>query len=152
MNVLTTQFSLETRSLDIYLAGCKGPHCENCHNPESWDFNKGSRYAPEKFYHTIREKVENFPDLISRFMVLGGEPMDHPENLLYSLTWMLSRFDRPVWLFTGKQLSQVPVSVRRHCDYLKCGRYEENLRGEKEQYGVKLASTNQHIFKKGVDF
>ena len=45
MNIVTTQYTLKTKSLEIYVAGCRGDshgtHCEGCHNPELWDFNIG---------------------------------------------------------------------------------------------------------------
>ena len=45
MNILATQYTLPYKSLDIYVAGCSGsPHCINCHNKESWDFNQGEIY------------------------------------------------------------------------------------------------------------
>jgi len=80
MNVLTTQFSLETRSLDIYLAGCRGPHCENCHNPESWDFNKGIPWRDALV--DINRKINFFPDLIENIMIFGGEPFDQDHEKL----------------------------------------------------------------------
>jgi len=150
MNVLTTQFSLETRSLDIYLAGCKGPHCENCHNPESWDFNQGVDWKESLLQ--INDKVARFPDLIENIMIFGGEPFDQDHEELETFLWYLDRHCLDIWLFTRLKPLEVPEFAKRYLAYLKCGRYEENLRGEKEQYGIKLASTNQHIFKKGVDF
>lgn len=150
MNILATQFSLETKSLDIYLAGCRGPHCENCHNPESWNFDQGIFY--DDALDPIWEKVDKFGSLIDRVMVMGGEPLDQDGMCLSTLLHACTLTGKELWLFTGKGPMQVPSFVKQYCDYLKCGRYEENLRGEKEQYGIKLASTNQHIFKKGVDF
>ena len=38
-------------------------------------------------------------------------------------------------------------------DYIKCGRYKEELKTANHiEYGVVLASANQHIYKKGVDY
>lgn len=38
-------------------------------------------------------------------------------------------------------------------DYIKCGRYVEGLKSTNHiEYGVVLASSNQHILKKGVDY
>ena len=35
MKILSTQYSLKYKALEIYTAGCKGPHCEGCHNPDT---------------------------------------------------------------------------------------------------------------------
>lgn len=38
-------------------------------------------------------------------------------------------------------------------DYIKCGRFIESLKTANHiEYGVVLASSNQHIYKKGVDY
>lgn len=37
-------------------------------------------------------------------------------------------------------------------DYLKCGAYDETQKGEVTYYDVTLATKNQRIYKKGVDF
>ena len=48
MNILGTQFTLNRKSLEIYIAGCKGDsrygYCHNCHNKETWSFNQGEIY------------------------------------------------------------------------------------------------------------
>lgn len=151
MNVLATQFSLETKSLDIYLAGCRGnPHCSNCHNPESWDFDQGVDW--KEALREIWRKLEAFPDLIENIMIFGGEPFDQDPDELDSFLWYLDREGVDIWLFTRLKPMEVPEFAKRYCAYIKCGRYEENLRGVQEQYGIKLASTNQRIYKKGVDY
>ena len=38
-------------------------------------------------------------------------------------------------------------------DWVKIGRYIESLTTDNNiQYGIKLATSNQHIYKKGVDY
>jgi len=100
----------------------------------------------------VNRKIYFFPELIENIMIFGGEPFDQDHEELEALLWYLDRNCLDIWLFTRLKPLEVPEFAKRYLAYLKCGRYEENLRGEKEQYGIKLASTNQHIFKKGVDF
>lgn len=58
-------------------------------------------------------------------------------------------------LYTGHDLLDDIVTIAQmpQCfDYIKCGRYLEELKTANHiEYGVVLASTNQHIYKKGVE-
>lgn len=56
----------------IYAAGCPN-RCPGCHNPGSWDINRGRRMSIDE----ILEKVlaDNFADVTFS----GGDPMFQPE-------------------------------------------------------------------------
>ena len=41
MNINSVDYSPNLMSLDIYISGCASPHCDGCHNPMLWDFEKG---------------------------------------------------------------------------------------------------------------
>jgi len=153
MNILTTQYDLERYSIDIFLAGCKGnPHCKNCYNPESWDFSKGI-LLNNTFYDSIREKVNTYPNIITKFSILGGEPLDQELYELSAFIHKLKTFDREVWVYTRYALKDIPKILLEKADYIKCGRYLEEFKADNYiQYGVKLATTNQKIYKKGVDY
>ena len=62
--------------VSIFMQGCAF-HCENCFNPDTWDFNGGEEFTDE----TI-EKVLDLcsQDHIVGLSILGGEPM-HPNNI-----------------------------------------------------------------------
>ena len=151
MNILATQYCLQTKSLEIYLAGCKGPHCSNCHNPESWDFSLGTPWR--EVIPQIQQKLKDFTGLIDNIKVLGGEPLDQDFDELGSFIYQLAREEADIWLFTGKGSMSVPTFITAYCDYVKCGRYDEGqLTEDNIQYGVKLASANQKIYKRGVDY
>lgn len=59
-------------------------------------------------------------------------------------------------IYTGYdfQSEMVSILINADCfDYIKCGRYIEELKTANHvEYGVVLASSNQHIFKKGADY
>ena len=84
MNILATQYTLSRKSLEIYVAGCKGDarygHCRNCHNPETWCFNQGTDYNLE--LPKIKKKVKDFDEMIKRIEIFGGEPNDQDWNEL----------------------------------------------------------------------
>ncbi len=153
MNILGTQYTLKHRAFEIYVAGCNGsPHCKGCHNPESWDFNRGDK-IDDNYLAIMQNKIKSFDSMIDNVMIFGGEPLDQDVNELTNLLKWLSQFDKKVWIFTRYSLNEVPQDIKDFCDYLKCGRYEPQLRIENNiQYGIKLATSNQHIYKKGVDY
>lgn len=150
MRILATQYTLSKRSLDIYTAGCKGPHCKGCHNPETWDFDLGHEWG-EACLSKVREKISDFPKLIERLMVFGGEPLDNPTVEVVEMLEGLKRTDRQVWLFTRYDFEEVPQEIKNLCDYIKCGRFEESMKvAGYVQYGIELATSNQRIYKVGA--
>jgi anaerobic ribonucleoside-triphosphate reductase activating protein len=153
MNILYTDFTLQNKSLDIYLAGCNGnPHCTNCHNPESWDFNMGFKYSDE-YFNDIKTKIKDFDKLIDSIMIMGGEPLDQNKDALWDLLFDAACTHKKIWLFTRYDFSEIPGEILVLCDYVKCGRYIPELATEDNiQHGIKLASSNQYIksFDEGV--
>jgi pyruvate-formate lyase-activating enzyme len=153
MNILSTQYTLNRRSFEIYVAGCKGnPHCFNCHNQESWSFLQGDKYN-EEYFKRIKTKVKNFDNLIDSIELFGGELLDQNYNDLEQFLKDIKTLNKPIWLFTRFDLKEVPNFVKEYCDYIKCGRYVEELSCDNNiKYGIKLSTSNQTIYKKGVDY
>ena len=99
--------------------------------------------------------MNDFDELIENIMIFGGEPLDSPtEDLVDLLAFINSATDcKPIWLFTRYDIEDVPDPVKLICSYIKCGRYEEDKKVDKnEYYGMDLATSNQKIYKKGVDY
>lgn len=146
MNIADIQYSLETASIEIYLAGCNPPHCHGCHNEALWNFNAG---LPWDYW--INGLIENYRfmgDLVQGIWVLGGEPLDQPQReLVELLTELHKHFDKPVWLFTRYHIPQIPCDILRLCDYVKTGRYKIDMGSGVEEYGVLMATANQHVTK-----
>lgn len=153
MNILATQYTLDTKSFEIYLSGCKGnPHCKGCHNPLSWDFNNGELYD-DNYKIKIEKKIKEFKFLIDNIMVFGGEPLDQNHKELEKLLEDLYEYNIPIWIFTRYEINEIPDFVIKYCDYIKCGRYIPELSCDNNiQYGVKLATSNQKMYKKGIDY
>jgi anaerobic ribonucleoside-triphosphate reductase activating protein len=147
--IIASQYSLERRAFEIYLSGCKGEHCVNCHNPESWNFNQGEIYDTQMFLK-IQDKIREFPHLVDNIMIFGGEPLDSD---LGEMLFELHTLDLPIWVFTHYYLEEVPQYVKNYSSYIKTGRYVPSLIVEDNvMYGIKLATSNQHIYKKDLDF
>lgn len=75
MRVAGTEFNLAHRALEIYLSGCKAPHCEGCHNKELWEFNQG---IPYQEWLKTQENSGLFKDselLVKKFGFWEGNPL-----------------------------------------------------------------------------
>lgn len=156
MNILGTQYTLNRKALEIYISGCKGDaklgHCPNCHNPESWNFSQGEKYNKTYFYK-IKQKIIDFDTMIKNIEIYGGEPNDQNYIELESFLKDLKSLNKTIWLFTRYDLKDCPKFEYELCDYIKCGRYIQELSCNNNlQYGFNLATSNQNIYKKGIDY
>lgn len=86
----------------LFVQGCPfNPHCENCFNPETWDFSGGKEWTQE-----IRDRFITLANrsYIKRISILGGEPLAE-ENLDDVLDLVnkirLSSQYKSIWLYTG---------------------------------------------------
>lgn len=86
--------------VSLFIQGCHF-HCKNCFNPETWDFNGGKEYT-EETQQTILKLIE--PEYITRFSILGGEPLEL-RNLLDLAELIVNikivKPDIKIWLYTG---------------------------------------------------
>lgn len=147
MKIITTDYSMATRSYDIFFSGCKAnPRCKDCHNPESWDFSFGVDWREKQ--DKIKADLETFSSVIDKVFILGGEPLDQDEcEFLLFLDW-LRELNKEIWLFTRFELEEIPVYIKSRVDYIKTGRYKPELStNDNVQFGVRLATSNQNIYK-----
>ena len=142
-----SQYSLTSKTLEIYLGGCLG-HCENCHNPELKNF-VGDPLTQE-IYQGVLTKIQADPDLIKNIWILGGEPLDSDHDELFDFLDQLNRdVTVPIWLWTRYELEQIPQKIIDCCIYIKTGPYLENLKTDNNiHYGIKLATSNQKIWRR----
>lgn len=153
INIAALQFSLEYHALEVYVAGCKEPHCPGCHNSALWNFTAGS---PVSDWETrIRSFASDYGGdipLIQNVWILGGEPLDQDadalEHLLSTLNAMLPR--TRLWLWTRYELAYVPAQILRLCDYIKTGPFVASRQGKTVnagRYRITLGSDNQQIYR-----
>jgi len=138
------------------MAGCNAsPHCKGCHSEESWDFNAGEEIT-RLYFSKMWHKIKEFDNLIDKIWILGGDPLDNDIEEIYEMVNTLSLLNKEIWLFTRYSLEEVKVKLKKYIkvfDYIKCGAYEQDLTVDDNiQYGVKLATSNQKIYKRGVDY
>ena len=58
----------------LFVSGCTN-HCENCFQPQTWDFCYGKPFTSETEDELIRLLS---PDYINGLTLLGGEPFESP--------------------------------------------------------------------------
>lgn len=147
MNITNIDYGMSDNSYSIFLSGCKAaPKCEGCFNPENWDFNVGKNW--ETYKKKITDDLVDFKALISKVIIVGGEPLDQDLNELKKLILFVKEFEIPIYLFTRFSLSQVPQDILLLCDYVKCGPYIPSLSCDNYySHGIKLATKNQTIYK-----
>lgn len=150
MNILGIQYNINQSALEIYFSGCIGnPHCKGCFSPETWEFDQGTPY--NELLNDISTQIEKFGDMIDKIMLFGGEPLDQDITQLTSFLNEISRFKKEIWIFTHydfDKAKQILGDLINQIDYIKCGAYKEELKCENNvQYGIKLATSNQKIYK-----
>ena len=154
-NIAATRFNLREHSLEIYVSGCNGDngiHCPCCHNPELWDSNVGIPWKDKQ--SEIITTLESAGPLISSVRIYGGELMEKPHSEVLNFLSFLKGINEnlELWLFTRFDFEAVSDDIKFYLDYVKCGKYDISCLVPVEYYGVTLASSNQKIFKKGVDW
>jgi len=155
MNLVSTQYTLLTKSLELVHSGCDLACGTECHSKELADFNLGTDW--ETWIDKIATKVHEFDDMIDWIWVYGGEPLlQDPKALIKMLAWLTS-FKKPLVLFTRFNINEVPIHVKILVDYIKTGKYIHDLKddrcknGHHKFYGIELATTNQKVWKKVGD-
>lgn len=84
----------------LFVSGCTN-HCENCFQPQTWDFNYGQPFTTETEDYIIRLLNKEY---IHGLTVLGGEPFE-PSNqraLLPFLKIVKEKYpDKSIWVYSG---------------------------------------------------
>ena len=147
MKVVGTEYNLNHKALEVYLSGCKAPHCQGCHNEELWDFNVGYD-AFGSINGSIIKKITN--PMVKRVWIMGGEPLDqNPKQLLLFMA-TLEHFsgDRELEYWIWTRYTELPEKLWWKFTHAKIGPYMKNLPSYiDEGYGITLASSNQRIIK-----
>lgn len=144
----------------LFVSGCTN-RCENCFQPQTWDFEYGDPFTQETAEHILT--LLRQPQ-ISGLSVLGGEPFE-PANqrvLVGFLRTVRARCpDRTIWSWTGFTWEQLHTQGS-HCrcevtdellsllDVLVDGRFVEELkdlslrfRGSSNQRLIDLNATRR---------
>lgn len=138
--------------ISLFVSGCLN-RCENCFQPETWDFEYGEPFG-EEAQNKIIELLE--PSYVDGFTVLGGEPFEprNQRDLLPFLQKLKEIYpDKTIWAFTGFTLDELKEDgCRAKCEYtepildltdvLVDGAYKDELRDLSLQF---RGSSNQRL-------
>ena len=154
LKIAYIEYSINTRSLDIFTIGCNGC-CKGCFNQEIKNWNSNGMSLEEAIFK-IRDLYKQFERLIDKFIIVGGDPVDG-EYMTGGVSVLLDDLkllsNKPIFLFTRHSLENVPKNILKKADYIKCGEYIPDLTIDNNiQYGIKLATSNQYIYKRGEDY
>ena len=134
-------------AVEIYVSGCTRG-CTGCHNPELQNFDYGILLNEENLQKLKIELLtkSKWYDIIS---ILGVDLLCQTREDAEGFSRFLKHYwsDKTLYLFTGADFDDLPKWVFDVYDIIKCGVYVQEL----HQYTFP-ASSNQRIFKKGVDY
>ena len=85
----------------LFVQGCPSPHCKNCFNPETWDFNGGKEWTQDTEDKLIELASRPY---IKRLSILGGEPLadENLDGVLHLVNrFRLSFPNKSIWLYSG---------------------------------------------------
>jgi len=109
--------------VSLFVSGCTN-HCEDCFQPQTWDFHYGKPFTEETERLIFNELDRSY---IRGLTVLGGEPFE-PENqkvLLPFLERVKERYPaKDIWCFTGFRLED---ELLRDGSYPRCETTDEML-------------------------
>ena len=120
-------------SVSFFTQGCPH-HCKGCHNPETWDFDRGQEFTYDVLNHILNGLTANG---ISRSLaIMGGEPLCEENaflTLLVVKTVKEKLPDTKIYIWTGYYLNELPSNphikqILKLADYLIDGPYKEDLR------------------------
>lgn len=144
------EYSPFTRSLDIFTIGCNGS-CKGCCNPEIKDWNLKGLSLDETSLK-VCDLYKQFEILIDRLFIVGGDPVDCENMTNGEVSSLIDEIkktiSKPIYLFTRHDIENIPNSLLDRVDYVKTGAYIPELTVDNNiQYGIKLATSNQKIYK-----
>jgi len=114
--------------------------CEGCHNPSTWDLDKGIEIEIDEIVSQLKKNCLN-----KKVTISGGEPLLQYSAIL-ELVKKLKKFD--IVLYTGFELDDVPKEILKFIDYIKVGKYLKEKRTTITPY---IGSTNQEFINLKVE-
>ena len=145
----------------LFVQGCPfNPHCYNCFNTDTWDFNGGKEWTQEVEDKLI--ELANKP-YIKRLSILGGEPLadENLDGVLHLVDrFRLSLPNKSIWIYSGytwenimkyeygaKYINNFNTDALRQCIVSKCdvlvdGKYIDSQRNPSKKFA---GSDNQRV-------
>lgn len=127
----------------IWFAGCTHG-CKGCQNTVLWDKNNGTHFTSEELLELVLTETQKTN--IKSVTLLGGEPLQQDINELSALCAELNLVGKTIWVYTGytyDEAREIAPQIFEFIDYIKCGKYEEELRQEDGSFPI---TSNQELW------
>ena len=122
-------------SVTFYTQGC--PHrCKGCHNPETWDFDRGKEFPPQTLNEIYDALGAN--DIKRNFCIMGGEPLCEENAWLTNFLVDHVKAYHPetsIYVWTGYTLEQLLetknnsiIHILSNIDFLIDGPFIQELK------------------------
>ena len=99
----------------LYVSGCRNC-CPDCQNPETWCFGAGKLFTEQQIWEILESLNKPW---VAGLTLCGGEPME-PENQIGLLPLLLQVRaklpDKPIWCYTGYELTDLLPGGKKHLD------------------------------------
>lgn len=124
----------------IYSQGC-AHQCPFCHNPQTWDFEKGKVYDVEEVFDII------LSDPFSDVTFTGGDPLYQVEAFTQLAKLIKNKTNKTIWCYTGYTYQEIKENPKMSLilpflDVLVDGPYINKLRNTDLKF---RGSENQRI-------
>lgn len=108
----------------LWVSGCSH-HCEQCHNPETWNPREGQLWTSRSMDELLEYLV---PTQVKRFTLSGGDPL-YPANrslVEHIVKRVKTQYpDKSIWLYTGFRFEEIADwQGLQYVDVLVDGRFE----------------------------
>ena len=105
-------------SVTFFTQGC--PHrCKGCHNPETWDFEKGKEFTPQVLNEITTALHAN--GIERNFCVMGGEPLCAENEFLTLLVIKTVKEKSPdtkIYVWTGYYYEDLLKNSSNHLHHI----------------------------------
>lgn len=125
-------------TLAFNISGCPY-HCDGCHSQYLWV------YEGDDLLKNMSSVIDKYRDYITCVCFMGGDQNIY--ELCLALVYC-KRMGYKTCVYSGCNDLTKFQSIFPFLDWLKVGKYDESQKCENHtEYGVKLATANQHLYK-----
>lgn len=125
-------------TLAFNISGCPH-HCKGCHSQYLWE------YEGDNLLENMENIINQYNNYITCVCFMGGD-----QNI-YELGLALKQCKKMGYktcVYSGRDCIQYFNSLFPFLDWIKIGKYDESMKCDNHiEYGVKLATSNQHLYK-----
>lgn len=123
----------------LYVSGCD-ICCEDCHNKELWDINKGTKMSVDEVFDKINHDMTDIT-------FIGGEPMMQAKSLAVLAQKIKKETDKTIWIYSGHSFEEILknkdyYNLLKYCDILVDGKFDKKYFKSNLRF---RGSTNQRI-------